>query len=161
MHLDESRLCCGPIWFWGHSIKQMWRKKISLGSVGSADMKIRGVSFNSFWILKNEQEKAETQNFYAFVPLSTDVRKGLSLRRHPVVEQISLVQDQVGANSLFNLAEQDTFFFFFFNVCLCRAFIIKPLWLPSLKLILAYDSGAINTGTCCTAPALSAAPACI
>lgn len=67
-------------------------------------------------MLKNEQEKAETENFSPFVSLSTDIRKDLSLRRHPVVEQIPLLQDQVGANSLFNLAEQDTFFFL---TCVC------------------------------------------
>lgn len=69
-------------------------------------------------MLKNEQEKTEAENFSTAVPLSIDIRKDLSLRHHPVVEQIPLLQDQVGANSLFNLAEQDAFFFFLMCVCL-------------------------------------------
>jgi len=65
-------------------------------------------------MLKNEQEKAEVGNFSVDFSLSPDIRKGLPSRHHPVVEQMSLLQDHVGANLLFFLAKQDLVFNFLF-----------------------------------------------
>lgn len=74
-------------------------------------------------MLKNEQEKAEVENFSAAFPLSTDIRKGLLLRCYPVVERMLLLQDHVGAKLLFSLAEQDFVYFPFFFKCACVGYL--------------------------------------
>lgn len=88
---------------------------------GSADMKIRGLFSSSSWKRKNDQEKAGVENFPAVLHVSTNISKGLLLRCYPILEQMSPLQDHVGANLLFSLGEQEflSFFFFFsfFNVC--------------------------------------------
>lgn len=104
MKLGEPRLFYGPIFL------KSYHKEVVEKISGNEDMKIKELFSSSSWEIKNKQEKTGVVNSADF-HLSTDIRKDLPLGPYPVVEQMSLLQDHVGANFLFSLAKQDFFFF--------------------------------------------------